>query len=109
MKQHALLVKIRFSDDEFGSPEERDLVYEIEDQLLAVFSGSGTGECDGHEFGGGWGVVFCYGQNAEELFASAAPIILRYDLPMGSHVVKREGGPGATESVLLLSPGCASH
>jgi hypothetical protein len=102
MEQEALLIKIRFSDDEFGTPEERELVYEIEDRLLNLLDPRANGECDGHEFGEGWGVVFCYGASAESLFEAAAPVFLGYDLPLGSHIIKRNGPPGASETFVAL-------
>jgi hypothetical protein len=32
--EHAVLVYIKFSDDEFGQPEEREALYRLEDKLL---------------------------------------------------------------------------
>lgn len=67
--EQAVIVHYELSDDEFGSADEREAVYALEDRLMAAIDAKGAGELDGNEFGGGEVVLYAYGPDALRLFA----------------------------------------
>jgi hypothetical protein len=50
-------------------------VYAIEDRLDEALEKTGIGDCDGHEFSDGWGIIYIYGSDADKLFEVARPIL----------------------------------
>ncbi len=100
--EHAVLVYIKFSDDEFGQPEEREALYRLEDKLEPLVNSSGAGEFDGHEFGGGYGTLYMYGANADKLFDVVVQAIRDSKPQRGSYVIKRYGNVGAKEERINL-------
>jgi hypothetical protein len=96
-EEQAVLAHLKLSDDEFGSEDERETVFDLEDQLIEAIQKAGAGEFDGNEFGEGYCRLFMYGRDANALF-DAVIDTLRASAPHpGSYVVKRYGPPGATE------------
>ncbi|GEM_PF-1047206 len=90
--EHALLVHIPLSNDEFGSEEEREALFEVEDQLVEAIEGAGVGEYDGNEVGGGEFVMYIYGPDADALFSAAEPVLRALQPPPGEFfAVKRYG------------------
>ncbi|MCA9314900.1 MAG: hypothetical protein H6806_11975 [Planctomycetes bacterium] len=91
--------------DGTGLPDE---IYEqcdvatIEDLLLDALTREGTGELDGNEFGPSEVILFMYGKDAEQLFATVEPVLRSYALCKGARVVVRRGPPGAEERVIVL-------
>lgn len=61
-----VITHLPLSDDEFGTEEERESVYELEDRLEGAAAAVG-GDHDGHEFGGGEAVLYTYGPDADRL------------------------------------------
>jgi hypothetical protein len=45
-------------------------VFRLEDRLESLIEAHGAGELDGNEFGGGEAVLYCYGPDADRLFAA---------------------------------------
>jgi len=68
--EQAVIIKYSLSGDEFGSAEEREAVWALENRLEALIEEHGAGECDGDEFGAGKAVLYCYGPDANRLFAT---------------------------------------
>jgi hypothetical protein len=68
--EHAVVINYRLSGDEYGSAEEREGVFALENRLEALIEQHGIGEFDGNEFGGGEAVLYCYGPDANRLFAT---------------------------------------
>jgi len=95
--EQALLVFLRLSDDTFGTAEDRERVFELEDQLTTAVKDAAAGEYDGHEFGSGWGVLYLYGADAKQLAEIVEPIVRRFGPRDGSYLVQRYGGTGARE------------
>jgi len=106
-KREALLIRIRLSDDDLGSAEDDDRVSALERAVESALADKHTGHLDGHEFGGGWAIIFCYGESATLLFEAALRTLLEAALGDGSCAVKRYGGPGSREEVVDLSGGAA--
>ncbi len=100
--EQAVLVWIKLSDEAFGSGDDEDIVFALEDELVAAIGEQGAGEFDGNEFGDGGCTLYMYGRSADCLFEVIAPILRAASLPLGSYVVKRYGDPGAPEERILL-------
>jgi hypothetical protein len=100
--EQAVLVFLKLSDDAFGTAEDRERVFELEDQLAAAVKDAAAGEYDGHEFGNGWGVLYLYGPEAKRLAEAAVPIVRRLGAREGSYFVQRYGGTGAREERLTI-------
>ena len=105
--QEALFIRIRLSDDDLGSARDDERVYALEKAIEIALTDKHAGHFDGHEFGGGWATVFCYGESATQLFEAAVSTLLQAALRGGSCAVKRYGGPGSREEVVDLSGGAA--
>jgi len=91
-------VKLSLSDTEFGKEEERSKIQKLEDDLItAIQKKPGTGEFNGDEFGDGVCTIYVYGPSATQLFDLTIPILLDFQAPGGSFVIKRFGAPGAKE------------
>ena len=55
---------MRFSDDEADTKSERDRIFQLEDEVIAVVEESGVGEFDGNEICGGYFTLYMYGPSA---------------------------------------------
>lgn len=100
--EHAVLVYLKLSDDEFGEYEEREAAYEVEEALDAAVASGDAGEYDGHEFGGGYATLYLYGPDADRLAATVLDVLREREVPPGSFVVKRYGEPGEQEERIDL-------
>lgn len=100
--EHAVLIQINLDGDEFGTPEEQETVYQIEEALEDAAEASGAGEYDGHEFGEGQATIYMYGPDADRLAATALGVLRGFDLPKGSTMTKRYGEPGEREEQVAL-------
>jgi len=95
-QKQAVLVHL----DAVGLSDETYANYDLstlEDQLIAVLSKSGCGECDGNEIGGGEAVLYMYGPDADALFLAIEPVLKSNPLCHGARVTIRSGPPGAKE------------
>jgi hypothetical protein len=102
---HAVITHLPLSDDEFGTEEEREAVFELEDRLERAAAALG-GEHDGNEFGGGEAVLFTYGPDADALLAAVQQSLGDFPVRPGAYAVKRYGradDPEATEERVDLS------
>jgi hypothetical protein len=88
---HAVIVRLRLDDDGFGSGEERDRLFALQDELIAAIEAAGAGELDGDEFGEGECVLYMYGSDADRLFATVAPLLRTVPIRAGSYAIKRYG------------------
>lgn len=93
--EEAVISRYRLSDDQYGSPAEREAIFDAERTMTAAVQEAGVG-VDGNEFGGGEAVLYAYGADAEALFKVMEPTL--HGLPFRlAHVVLRQGSP-ETES-----------
>ena len=67
--EHAVIVHFSLTGDEYGTKDEREALHRLTDSLEAQIETQRAGEYDGDEFGGGEGVLYCYGPDADRLFA----------------------------------------
>jgi len=75
----APIIKIRLSDDDWGTKEDEDRMFELDDELRDAITKAQVGEYDGHEFGTGNFTVYIYGASAEQLFEVAWPILALHE------------------------------
>jgi len=101
-RQHAVVIHLKLSDQEFGSFEEREDAFTLEDRLEDVVTDSASGEYDGHEFGEGWCRFYIYGDDADVMAEAVLPVVREFSPPTGSFVVKRFGPPGARQEEVQL-------
>lgn len=104
-KHEAVIVRLRLSGDEFGEWEEREAAYAIEDRLIAALEGTGSGEFDGHEFGGGFATLYMYGPSADRIATVVLSSLAGLEHRAGSVVIKRFGPPGSFEEIVPLDEG----
>jgi hypothetical protein len=95
-----VIARYRLSDDQYGSPSEREAIFDAGRAMAAAVEEAGVGEVDGNEFGGGEAVLYAYGEDAEALFEVMEPFLRRLAL-RPAHVVLRQEGR-ATESRVEL-------
>ena len=95
--QEAVVLRLRSSDLEYGAPDEREAVYEVEDRLVATVTAGALGEVDGHEFGDGFATIYLYGPSAERLEEAVRVALSGVNLRAGSSLTRRFGPPGAPE------------
>lgn len=100
--QQAVIINLKLSDSDIGTPEDDGPIYELESRLEEAVEGSGAGEFDGDEWGGGWCRLFLYGSDADRLFHTVLPALMAFDALPGSYLVKRLGELGAQESIVRL-------
>ena len=100
--QEAAILSIKLSDEEFGSFEDREAAFALEDRLEEVLSETDEIEYDGHEFGGGWCKLYFYGPEAKRIADALRPALRSRELAAGSTLVLRFGPPGAREKRLRL-------
>ena len=101
-RQHAVIIHLKLSDLNFGSFEERETAFRLEDRLESALTDVGVGEYDGHEFGSGWCQLYIYGASANAIADAILPVVRAFAPRAGSFVVKRFGPPGAPEEQLPL-------
>lgn len=89
--EHAVIVHLRLSDDQFGAESEREAIFYLEDLLVDAIDNAGLGEFDGNEFGGGECTLYMYGRDADRMFNAISPILASTRLSRGGHAVKRYG------------------
>lgn len=100
--EDAVIVRVRLSDDAFGSADERANLENLEDQLEYSLQNSDIGYFDGNEVGMGFWDLHLYGPNAEVLYAQIEPVLRAFNPPAGSYVIKRFGGFDAKEKTIPL-------
>ena len=94
--EHAVIVHLRLDDDRFGSVEKRESIFELQDALKDAIDEAEAGEFDGDEFGQGECILFMYGPNADVLFDTVKPLLVKSPHAKGGFVIKRYGA--ATDS-----------
>jgi hypothetical protein len=88
---------LKFSDNAFGTPKERQEFQGLEDRVMNAIDAEGVGEYDGNDVGQGWYTLYAYGPSADRLAEVVVPIVQAANPPSGSYTVKRYGPPGSRE------------
>ena len=94
MSEQAVLIHIPLSNGEFGTDEEQEAVFALEEELSEAVEGSGLGEFDGNEFGGGECVFYIYGASADALYAVVEPILRTRPIAARGFAIRRYGEAG---------------
>ena len=93
-EEHAVLIRVKLSDEGFGTPAERQVLHGIADKLERAVKSSKAGEYDGDELGRGHCTLFLYGRDADKLFDVVAPILRTHAATQHAVVTKRYGAAG---------------
>jgi hypothetical protein len=100
MSEHAVIVHF-----EYGSTD-LELLYELEDQLIAAVEKADAGEFDGNEMAidGSGGTFYMYGPDADKLFDAVSPVLKATSCIRKIRIAKRYGPPqsGVKETVIEL-------
>ncbi len=88
-EQHALLLRLRLSDDAFGSDHDREELFALQEELESAIAD--VGELDGDGWGEGYCEIFMYGANADALWEAVAPVLEKRPFRRGSTAVRRYG------------------
>ncbi|HET9768429.1 MAG TPA: hypothetical protein VFS60_16385 [Thermoanaerobaculia bacterium] len=99
----AVLVHLRLAEGRFGSPAEITRAQDLELRVEKAIDISLAGQLDGNEIGDGEYVIYCYGPDADQLYAAIEPVLQANPWPLGGSVVKRHGPPGSRETTILLA------
>jgi hypothetical protein len=75
VSEHAVIVRVAIGEEHFGRAGARDVVRALEREIRAIVDGSGLGDFDGDEFGGGEAVLYLYGPDADKLYAAVEPAL----------------------------------
>ena len=103
--EHAVILHLPLSGDEFGTGDEREHVFALEDSIIEAVQPI-AGDYDGHEFGAGEAVLYTYGRDANELFDAVSGALGDFPLRAGAYAIKRfgpAGDPTSAEERLELS------
>lgn len=103
--EHAVITHLPLSGDEFGTPEERMAVHELEERIDQAVAAIG-GDHDGDEFGRGEAILYTYGPDADALFETIKGCLDGFDVRPGAHAIKRYGraaDAGAREERVRLA------
>src|SRR5258705_4427951 len=88
--EQAGIVHFPLADDAYGTVEEREAFFALEDKLTEAAAALG-GEHDGNEFGDGEAVLYTYGPDADALFEAISECLSPFPLLPGAFAIKRYG------------------
>lgn len=89
--QQGVIVYLPLSDNEIGSPDEREALFDLQEQMMQAIADAGAGEFDGDLWGEGECILYMYGSDADRLFAAIEPLLKSCPLASGGYAVKRYG------------------
>lgn len=99
----AVIIEAEFvSGLEFGSSEEQQLIFDLEDRLTEAIGSSG--EVDGHEIGEGLFILYIYSRSADDTYDDIKGILKSSGLA-GCKVTLQYGlpqDPGTKEKIVTL-------
>jgi hypothetical protein len=98
---HLLTIQIDFPDD-FDLANARETIFLFEQRCNAVLQESQLGELDGDEWSRARCIIYCYGPDANRLFAVVKDCWEFVDLNVGATVVRRFGALGCPEEQDML-------
>ena len=107
--QACVIIAVRLEDDDLGTDADDRFVETIEQSIREKLEAApDLGHWDGHEFGGGWATIFCYGKEG----ASLSDCVLGAILPFHSTrqlCVTNDEQCGPEDFMLLLSRATVSE
>lgn len=100
-EEHAVILHYKLSDDEYGSEDERESIYELEERLGESIEAARAGEFDGNEFGGGEAVLYMYGPDKDQLWRAVESAAREFPL-RPAYALLRAGGPDTSPEQVHL-------
>lgn len=88
--QQAVIVHLRLRDDGFGTAEERDALFALQEEMAEAIADA-AGEFDGDLWGEGECILYMYGPDADHLFAVIEPLLKACPLASGGYAIKQYG------------------
>jgi|ERR1044071_1027218 hypothetical protein len=102
-EKHAVLVRVRLSDNALGDSGDDQLVDSLDDLIRAAIERPPrVGVWDGHEFGSGWAVIFCYGRDAAALTARITSALFPFKCARPLHLISVDHAPDTLDSVIVF-------
>jgi len=89
--EHAFILTLKLSNDQFGTKDERERIHKFSDQLESAIESADAGEFDGDEFGEGVCTLYMYGPDADALLSAVDPLVKASPFAKGAKGVKRYG------------------
>ena len=96
--EQAVIVHLRLSDGGFGSEEQREALFALQEEMMHAIKDAAAGEFDGDMFGEGECVLYMYGPEADRLFAAIEPLLKSCPLASGGYAIKRYGEAGDSDA-----------
>jgi hypothetical protein len=90
VQDQAVITHLRLSNDEFGTAEEREAVFELEGRIANSAQRVGCFH-DGNAFGGGEVELFTYGPDVDVVFGVIEESLRGFGVRPGSYAIKRYG------------------
>jgi hypothetical protein len=90
------MLHLPLSGEGFGTVEDRESIYDLEDRIIEAVAGFGQSES----------VLFTYGPDANALLDAIRGCLVDFQMPPGVYVIKRFGGvddPDALEERIDLT------
>jgi len=88
---HAVIVRLPLDDAQFGSPQRREELNALEDELINAIELAEAGEFDGNDFGQGECTFFMYGPDADVLYMVIEVVLQEFQVARGGYATKRYG------------------
>ena len=102
--QACVIIAVRLEDDDLGTEADDRFVEMIEQAIRDKLEvAPELGHLDGHEFGGGWAIIFCYGKEGALLTDCVLGAILPFHSARQLCVTNDE--PCGPENFMLLLSG----
>ena len=89
VEEHAVVVSLRLVEED--TPDERRRLAALAEELEIVLGDIPGGEFGGLDLRAGYCLLYCYGDDAGEVFTAIEPAMADYRPRPGSWVIKRFG------------------
>jgi len=101
---HSVVIRVPLSDNDLGSEADDALVEMIERFVrTALEQAPCVGYWDGHEFGAGWALIFCYGRDGTSLTERATTALLSAEIGYVTSDAPTSDPPDALEELRCIT------
>jgi hypothetical protein len=101
IEEHAVIVHYQLTGEEYGTEDEREAVYALEERLEKAIQAAGAGEFDGNEFGDGEAVLYMYGPDKDLLWSVVETEVRKFPW-RPAYALLRAGGPETSSEQVHL-------
>jgi hypothetical protein len=91
----AVTAWVRLSSPDFSNEREEQRVFELENRIIAAVEAAGAGTYDTNELGNGAFGMRVLTDDPDRIVELLRPLLA--DVPVGSYLTVRRGGPGSSE------------